>query len=118
MMGGLREIIQGLDAGESVRGAAIIGEDGLVIHDALVPEADGEAVAALAVATLRHAEQLGGACRAGELRTAVFEFGAGPAILASLAHGATLVVLAQPDRDLGPLLYELRTRRDTLTGLL
>jgi hypothetical protein len=28
------------------------------------------------------------------------------------------VVLARPDRDLGPLLFELRTRRDSLTGLL
>ncbi|HEY9383929.1 MAG TPA: roadblock/LC7 domain-containing protein [Gemmatimonadales bacterium] len=117
-MGGLREIIQGLDAGESVRGAAIIGEDGLVIHDALGSDADGEAVAALAVTTLRHAEQFGGACRSGSLHTAVLEFGAGPAILSALSGGATLVVLAHPDRDIGPLLYELRTRRDALTGLL
>ena len=117
-MGGLREIIQGLDAGESVRGAAIIGEDGLVIHDALGPGADGDAVAALAVTTLRHAEQFGGACRSGSLQTAVLEFGEGPAILSALTPTATLVVLARPDRDIGPLLYELRLRRDALTGLL
>ena len=117
-MGGLREIIQGLDAGESVRGAAIIGEDGLVIHDALGPGADGDAVAALAVTTLRHAEQFGGACRSGPLQTAVLEFGEGPAILSALTPTATLVVLARPDRDIGPLLYELRLRRDALTGLL
>ena len=117
-MGGLREIIEGLDAAGCVRGAAIIGEDGLVIHDALGPGADGDAVAALAVTTLRHAEQLGGACGAGALRTAVFDFGAGPAILSTLTPTATLVVLAHPDRDLGSLLYELRARRDTLTGLL
>lgn len=117
-MGGLREIIQGLDAGESVRGAAIIGEDGLVIHDALGPGADADAVAALAITTLRHAEQLGGAFRSGPLQTAVFEFDEGPAILSALTPTATLVVLARPNRDLGPLLYELRIRRDTLTGLL
>ena len=117
-MGGLQEIIQGLDAGESVRGAAIIGDDGLVIHDALGSNADGEAVAALAVTTLRHAEQFGGACRSGPLHTAVFDFQEGPAILSTLTPSATLVVLAQPDRDLGPLLFELRLKRDTLTGLL
>ncbi|HEV8149785.1 MAG TPA: roadblock/LC7 domain-containing protein [Gemmatimonadales bacterium] len=117
-MGGLREIIQGLEAGDSVRGAAIIGEDGLVIHDALTPDADSDAVAALAVTTLRHAEQLGGACCAGPLQTAVFEFGGGPAILSALSPTATLVVLARPNRDLGSLLHELRIRRDTLTGLL
>ncbi len=117
-MGGLRDIIQGFAAGDSVRGAAIIGEDGLVIHDALTPDADGEAVAALAVTTMRHAEQFGGAGRCGELRTAVFDFVEGPAILATLTPTATLVVLARPDRDLGPLLFELHHRRDALTGLL
>ncbi|HTL06360.1 MAG TPA: roadblock/LC7 domain-containing protein [Gemmatimonadales bacterium] len=117
-MGGLREIIQGLDAGESVRGAAIVGEDGLVIHDALGPGSDSDAVAALAVTTLRHAEQFGGACRSGPLQTAVLDFGNGPAILSALTPTATLVVLTHPDRDLGPLLYELRLRRDALTGLL
>jgi len=116
-MAGLRELLQGLDAGDSVRGAAIVGEDGLVIHDALDSGSDAEAVAALAVTTLRHAEQLGGACRAGSLDTAVFDFGAGPAILSSLGS-ATLVVLAKPNRDLGSLLYALRTRRDALAGLL
>ena len=117
-MGGLRAIMQGLEARDAVRGAAIVGEDGLVIHDALTPDADGEAVAALAVTTMRHAEQVGGAGRCGTLRAAVLDFGGGPAILSVLGPGATLVVLARPDRDLGPLLFELRSNRDTLAGLL
>jgi predicted regulator of Ras-like GTPase activity (Roadblock/LC7/MglB family) len=117
-MGGLRDIIQGFSTGDAVRGAAIIGEDGLVIHDALTPDADGEAVAALAVTTIRHAEQFGSAGGCGTLRALVLDFGNGPAILTSLTSGATLVVLARPDRDLGALLYEIRTRHDALTGLL
>jgi predicted regulator of Ras-like GTPase activity (Roadblock/LC7/MglB family) len=117
-MGGLREIMQGLNSRDSVRGAAIVGDDGLVIHDALTSEADAEAVAALAVTTMRHADQFGGAGRCGPLRTAVLDFGNGPAILSVLGPGAILIVLARPDRDLGPLLYEIRTRRDSLTGLL
>lgn len=117
-MSGLRDVMQGWPIREAVRGAAIVGEDGLLIHDALGPETDTEAVAALAVATRRHAEQFGGAGGCGELATAVFEFGGGPAILAALPAGATLVVLAQPDRDLGLLLYELRTRRTSLSELL
>ena len=117
-MGGLREIMQGLDSRDSVRGAAIVGDDGLVIHDALTSDADTEAVAALAVTTMRHADQFGGAGRCGTLRTAVLDFGNGPAILSVLGPGAILIVLARPDRNLGPLLYEIRTRRDSLTGLL
>jgi len=117
-MGGLREIMQGLNSRDSIRGAAIVGDDGLVIHDALTSEADAEAVAALAVTTMRHADQFGGAGRCGTLRTAVLDFGNGPAILSVLGPAAILIVLARPDRDLGPLLYEIRTRRDSLTGLL
>jgi predicted regulator of Ras-like GTPase activity (Roadblock/LC7/MglB family) len=117
-MAGLREIIQGLELGSAIRGAAIVGGDGLVIHDALLDGTDGEAVAALAVTTMRHAEQLGGAGRCGELRTAVLDFEGGPAILSVLAPHATLVVLARPHRDLGPLLFELRSRSDALAGLL
>jgi predicted regulator of Ras-like GTPase activity (Roadblock/LC7/MglB family) len=115
---GLQELIQGLDARASVRGAAIIGADGLVIHDALNADADGDSVAALAVTTLRHAEQFGSACGAGPLRTVVFDFGACPAILSALTPHATLVVLAQPGRDLGALLFELRQRHDALARLV
>lgn len=117
-MAGLREVIQGFSTGDLVRGAAIVGEDGLVIHDALAGDADSDAVAALAVTAMRSAGQMGSAGRCGALRTAVFDFGAGPAILTALSRGATLVILARPERDLGPLLFELRNRHETLTGLL
>ncbi|NOT09068.1 MAG: hypothetical protein HOP28_12785 [Gemmatimonadales bacterium] len=117
-MSGLKEIIHSFDAQDSVRGAAIIGEDGLVIHDALSAGADAEAVAALAVTTMRHAEQFGSAGRCGTLRTAVLDFAEGPAILTTLGPSATLVLLARPERDLGPLLFELRSRHAALAGLL
>lgn len=117
-MPGLREVLERLDAGGSVRGGAIVGADGLIIHNALQPDADEDAIAALAVTTMRHAEQFGESSGSGELQTAVLEYGGGPAILAPLSPSATLVLLAKPDRDLGALLYELRVRRDALTGLV
>ncbi len=117
-MPGLREVLQRLDAGDSVRGGAIVGADGLIIHSALTPDADEDAVAALAVTTMRHAEQLGDSSGSGALRTAVLEYGGGPAILSPLGSSATLVLLAKPDRDLGALLYELRIRRESLLELV
>jgi predicted regulator of Ras-like GTPase activity (Roadblock/LC7/MglB family) len=117
-MPGLREVLERLVAGDSVRGGAIVGADGLIIHNALNPDADEDAIAALAVTTMRHAEQLGASSGSGELRTAVLEYGGGPAILAPITAAATLVVLAKPDRDLGALLYALRQQRDSLKGLV
>lgn len=117
-MAGLREVIERLDGGDSVRGGAIVGADGLIIHNALNPDADEDAIAALAVTTMRHAEQLGASIGSGELRTAVLEYGGGPAILSPVTASATLVLLAKPDRDLGALLYALRQQRDLLRGLV
>ncbi len=102
----------------SVRGAAVISEDGLLIHDELDAGVDRDAVAALAVTVRRHAEQLGAAAQGGSLGSVVVELSQGPAILASLDDGHTLVVLARPDRDLGQLLFDLRSARAVLAGVI
>lgn len=117
-MPSLQEVIEGWTERATVVGAAVIGDDGLVIHDAFAAGTDTEAVAALAAAVVRDGAQLGGAGTRGDLQVAVLDYDGGPAILAPLSGGATLVVLAATDRDLGPLLYELRTRRDDLARLL
>ncbi|MBL8987549.1 MAG: roadblock/LC7 domain-containing protein [Gemmatimonadetes bacterium] len=97
-----------------IRGAAVVSEDGLLVHDALAGAVDREAIAALAVTVRRHAEQLGAAASAGDLGRVVVEFAGGPAILAALDDRHTLVVLAAPDRDLGPLLFDIRDGRSAL----
>jgi predicted regulator of Ras-like GTPase activity (Roadblock/LC7/MglB family) len=97
-----------------IRGAAVISEDGLLIHDGLGPGVDRDAVAALAVTIRRHAEQLAHAAAAGDLGSVVIELAQGPAILAGLDERHTLVVLAVPDQDVGPLLFEIRDRRPAL----
>lgn len=98
-----------------VRGAAVVSEDGLLVHDALAPPADREAVAALAVTVVRLARQLGAAAGPGELRRVVLDLASGPAVLAPLEADQVLVVLAQPDRDIGPLLFDIRHSRAALS---
>lgn len=98
----------------SVRGAAVVSEDGLLVHDHLGAGLDGEAIAALAVTLHRHAAQFGAAADGGGLGAVVLEFDRGPAILRTLDDRHTLVVLAVPDHDLGPLLYDIRSARAAL----
>ena len=102
----------------SVRGAAVISEDGLLIHDELGPGVDREAVAALAVTVRRHAEQLGAAAEGGSLGSVVVELSQGMAVLSSLDDRHTLVVLARPDRDLGQLLFDIRSARAVLAAVV
>ena len=99
-------------------GVAVISGEGLVIDQALGPQADSEALAALATTLFRHAGELGLAAAQGPLRTAVLEYGAGPVIVAGLPDGAALVLLARPEVDLGELLYLVRRQRGAIAELL
>lgn len=100
-----------------IQGAAIISEDGLLVHDDLGRHVDGEAVAALAVAVRRHAEQLGTAV-GGTLGSTVMELTGGPAVITPLDTRHTLIVLARPGMDIGPLLFDIRQGRSTLAEAL
>ncbi len=97
-----------------VRGAAVISEDGLLVHDLFPPGADGEAVAALALSLLYQAEQLGRAAGGDEAGTVVAEVDAGPVVVTRLDRHHSLVVLAQPGRDIGALLFDIRRHRTQL----
>lgn len=113
-----RESLDRWPSRSTVRGAAVVSEDGLLIHDALGAGVDGEAVAALSVVLLREASQLGHAARGGRLGTAVFELEQGPALVTAVDDRHTLVVLAQPDRDLGPLLLDIRREKSNLRQVI
>ena len=110
----LRQIVDGWSARDRVRGAAIVSEDGLVIHD-LLDAADAEAIAALAVTIVREARQLGDAAGRAPLRTVVLDYAGGPAILTPIDGRHTLVVLAVAEQDLGLLLFEIRRERSALS---
>ncbi|MHB1329318.1 MAG: roadblock/LC7 domain-containing protein [Gemmatimonadales bacterium] len=97
-----------------VRGAAVISEDGLLIHDIFPYDTDGEAVAALSLALLSQAEQLGRAAGGDDVGVVVIELDAGPVVVTRLDQEHSLVVLAEPGRDLGALLFDIRRHRAQL----
>ncbi len=101
-----------------VRGAAVISEDGLLIHDLFPHDTDGEAVAALALALLSQAEQLGRAAGGDDIGAVVLELDAGPVVVARLDRQHSLVVLAEPERDIGALLYDVRQHRARLSEVV
>lgn len=97
-----------------IRGAAVVSEDGMLVHDDLPATVDGEAVAALALALLGQAEQLGAAAGGDEVGAIVVELDRGPAVVTRLDAQHTLVVLAHAERDIGPLLFDIRRDRALL----
>ena len=117
-MPGLRDLIDGWSNGRAVRGAAMISEDGLMVHQTLAAVADGEAVAALAVSLLRSGGQLGEAGRSGAVRTVVLDLTGGPAIIAPVDDRHTLIVFAKANIDIGPLLHEIGLQREAVSAAI
>jgi predicted regulator of Ras-like GTPase activity (Roadblock/LC7/MglB family) len=110
----LRTTLDRWPSRESIRAAAVVSEDGLLIHHAFEGEVDRDAVAALAVTLVRTGRQLGQAANHGQLGSMVVEFDEGPAVLTGLEGDHTLVLLAKPNRDLGPLLFDVRREKNAL----
>lgn len=110
----LRETIDGWPSRGAIASAAVVSEDGLLIHEAFTAPVDREAVAALAVTVVRSAAQLGAAANGGNLGSVVVELAGGPAILSPLDGGHTLVVIAAANEDIGPVLFDVRQHRATL----
>jgi predicted regulator of Ras-like GTPase activity (Roadblock/LC7/MglB family) len=117
-MAALGEVIRGLAAREGVRGVLLLSGDGLAIEHSAGGPFEPETVAALAATLAQHADRLGQGLGIGELHTGVLQFTDGMLVLAGVGGGDWLAILAQPDVDIGPLLYDLRHHRPALTALL
>jgi predicted regulator of Ras-like GTPase activity (Roadblock/LC7/MglB family) len=114
----LGEVVQSLAARDGVEAVLLLSSDGLPIEHSARAAFDSEAVAALAATLAQHAARLGAGAGRGELATAVLEFGGGLLILARAGTEDWLAVLAAPNADIGPLLYDLRQHRSALAPLL
>ncbi|HEY7611424.1 MAG TPA: roadblock/LC7 domain-containing protein [Gemmatimonadales bacterium] len=116
-MTGLAEVLRGLAARDGVQGALLLSGEGLPIEHA-GSVAESETVAALAATLAQHAGRLGDDAGRGELRSAVLDFASGPVVLARAGASDWLAILARPETDIGPLLYDLRHHGPALAGLL
>ena len=116
-MRGLAEVLRGLAARDGVQGALLLSGEGLPIDHAGAGF-EPETVAALAATLGQYAEKLGDGAERGQLRLAVLDFAHGPMVLARAGGSDWLAILAGPQADIGPLLYDLRQHGPALAGLL
>jgi predicted regulator of Ras-like GTPase activity (Roadblock/LC7/MglB family) len=114
----LGEVVQSLAARDGVEAVLLLSGDGLPIEHSARTAFDSEAVAALAATLAQHAARLGQGAGRGELVTGVLDFDGGLLILARAGAADWLAVLANPEADVGPLLYDLRQHRSALAPLL
>jgi len=117
-MSGLGEVVQRLAARDGVRGVLLLSGDGLPIEHSAAGTFEPETVAALAATLAQYAGQLGAGASLGELSTGVLEFDGGLLLVARVGTGDWLAILAAPEADVGPLLFDLRQHRPALVALL
>ena len=114
----IRDFVEALSRREGVEAVIILGNDGLPIDSRVPPGGDPDALAALIPNVLRACDQLGATASGGGLEMGVLEYGAGAAVVANLSPNAKLLVLARPNANVGPLLYDLKRFRAEIAGLL
>ena len=118
MLQPLRSVLLALADRPDVAAVVVVSDDGLVVEANLPPGLDADELAALTTSAGRAMSALGEAARSGQLAQATVECQRGTVVLQRLPSGATLLVLAAADGDLGTLLYELRRHAPALVPLL
>jgi len=117
-MASLNEFVRGLAQRPGVQAVLVLSGDGLPIEQAARGAFDAESLAALTATMVQYATRLGLGGNHGPLKTAVLEFERGLLIVSQIGAGDCLAIIAAPDADVGPLLYDLRQQRPALAALL
>jgi hypothetical protein len=117
-MAGLGDVVRGLAARNGIDAALVLSADGLPIEHASREPFEAETLAALTATLAQYATRLGLGAGRGAFRTAVIEYERGLLVLAQIGPGDCLAILAQPDANVGEVLYDLRQHRPALAAAI
>jgi predicted regulator of Ras-like GTPase activity (Roadblock/LC7/MglB family) len=114
----IRELVAAIRQRDGVEAAIVLGRDGLLIDGQAVPNLDAEGLAAHVPSIITAADEFGAASDRGQLVTGVFEHPRGLVVVSVLSSEAVLLVLVQPEANVGQLLFELRRNREHMAALV
>jgi predicted regulator of Ras-like GTPase activity (Roadblock/LC7/MglB family) len=117
-MANIRDLVAALRQREGVDAAIVLGRDGLLIDSQTITGLDPEDLAARIPPIISAADDLGKSASRGEAVTVILEHRQGMAIVSVLNTEAILLVLVQPNANIGQLLYELRRNREHIAALV
>ena len=117
-MPSLGEVVRGLAARDGIEGVLVLSADGLPIEHAGRTPFEPEALAALTATLTQYANRLGLGTARGSLRTAVIEYERALLVVALMGSGDCLAILANPEANVGELLYDLRQHRPALSAAI
>jgi predicted regulator of Ras-like GTPase activity (Roadblock/LC7/MglB family) len=117
-MAALGEVVRSLAARQGVEAVLVLSADGLPIEHSASTPFEPEAVAALTATLVQYTTRLGHGAGRGAPRMTVIDFEGGLLIVAQIASGDSLAILAGGDADMGELLYDVRQNQPALAALM
>jgi predicted regulator of Ras-like GTPase activity (Roadblock/LC7/MglB family) len=114
----IRDLVAAIRQRDGVEAAIVVGRDGLLIDGQAVPNLDIEGLAAHVPSIVTAADDFGSISQRGPLVTGVFEHPQGLVVVSVLSQDASLLVLVQPQANVGQLLFELRRNREHMAALV
>lgn len=114
----IRDLVAAIRHRDGVEAAILLGRDGLLIDGQAVPDLDSEGLAAHVPSIVTAADEFGTISQRGALMTGVFEHPRGLVVISVLSADAILLVLVQPQANVGQLLFELRRNREHMAALV
>jgi hypothetical protein len=117
-MASLGEVVRGLAARDGIEAVLVLSADGLPIEHAARTPFEAETLAALTATLAQYATRLGLGAGRGALCTAVVEYERGLLVVAQIGPGDCLAILAQPEANVGEMLYDLRQHRPALAAAM
>lgn len=114
----IRDFTSALRRRPGVNAVLVSGFDGLLIEGDAEEGLDQQDLAARIPSFIGEAGQLGKAAHLGDCAICIVEFGAGYAVVTTLGNDAILSVFVSHSADLGPLLFDIRSQRSRLEGLV
>ena len=114
----IRDLVAAIRQRDGVDAAILVGRDGLLIDGQTSPSLDAEGLAAHIPSIVTAADEFGAVSDRGPLVTAVLEHPKGLVVVSVLSPDAMLLVLVQPEANVGQLLFELRRNREHMAALV
>ncbi len=104
----IEKVLADLNRVDGVHGSLVVSSDGLIIAEAVPPDIDSEVVGAIATTVYGSGERVVDEMDLGELEQMLIESSEGKVMIIAVSDEATLVLITDPDANLG--LIRLRAQ--------
>jgi uncharacterized protein len=114
----IRDLTVAIRQRPGIEAVVVLGRDGLLIDSQSRQALNAEDLAARIPGLVASADEIGASGAKGEMRLSLVEHEKGYSVVSAVGDDALLCVITDQSADLGMLLYDVRSHRDSIATLL